>query len=119
MHQYISPIDKKYIFINFDLTFLSVIALYHLIISVNSINAYGLYHFCREIALSSLAVYTVHFKIFEIINIVKINFHYNIMCVYLYSFIFAYSVSKMSNGISNYALTKFSANANKQNSIAA
>ncbi len=109
MHHYILSIDKKYIFINFYLNFLTVIAFYMLATSINAKGVSRFLPFLQEMALSSLAVFIVHVKIIEIIKMAPIQFPYNIACVYLYSFIFAYSLTKVSNYAGNYVLGRISA----------
>ncbi len=108
MHHYIFTIDRKYIFMNFYFNFLTVIALYLLTTSVNLKVIDKFLPFMQEIALSSLAVFIVHGKIIDILKKTSIQFPYNIACVYLYSFIFAYSLTKGSNYAGNYVLKRIS-----------
>ena len=101
IHQYIFSIDRVYIFINFYLNFFTVVGLFILITSIDFFKNNRSVPFFQEIALSSLAVYIVHFKIIHIIENSDINFPYNIIGVYLYSILFAYSVTKVANFFSD------------------
>lgn len=108
MHHYFLLIDKKYIFMNFYLNFLTVIALYLLTTSINLKGLGKSVPFLQQVALSSLAVFIVHGKLIDIMKETAIQFPYNIVCVYLYSFFFAYSITNLANHVSSYMLSKIS-----------
>ena len=55
-------------------------------------------------ASSSLAIYIVHFRYIHIVDALNVEFPYNVAQVYLYSIIFAYSLTRLSGYMVNYFL---------------
>ena len=106
MHQYFKFLGEKYLPLNFYLNIISILALYALSNSVTIKTSGKFTTFLYALASSSLAVYLLQFKMIKIISATSIQFPYNILCMYLYTFIFAYSLTKLSNFISEYAMSQ-------------
>ncbi len=106
LHQYVKYLGGNYIVLDFYINFVTVISLFIFLslIDFSKIKSYT--PLLYDIASSSLAVFIVHFKVIKVVNGANISFPYNIISVYLYSFIFAYALTKLSVSFSNYILDK-------------
>lgn len=101
MHQVFSYLGGKYIPINFFLNLTTVYAFYILSQSIDLKLSNNKTAFLYSLASSSLAVYLVQFKMIKIIDVTNIEFPYNVVSLYLYTFIFSYALTRMSGFLTN------------------
>ncbi len=112
LHEYVKHLGSKYIFLNFYLNFFTIGGLFLFFASMPSPGSRydGLIRFLDSLAACSLAVYIIHFKAVELIEQEGPAFPWNIAGVYLFSFVFAWSLTKFANFLSSYFLKTINRN---------
>jgi len=106
LHKVIIMFAPRYVFLNFYLNLVCVIALFLLFLSINKNILTSTALRMRDIASSSLAVYLVHFGIIKLAKEVGIIFPFNIFFVFAHSFLWAYAATKIINGLNSALLAK-------------
>ncbi|MCI5166721.1 MAG: hypothetical protein D3903_11655 [Candidatus Electrothrix sp. GM3_4] len=104
LHQLFVYVGGWYITINFYLNFITLLSLYMLFSSFKYELSSRFVPILNIIASSSLAIYLVHFRYIHIVDDLNVEFPYNVAQVYLYTIIFAYSLTRLSDYILNYFL---------------
>ncbi|HID69269.1 MAG TPA: hypothetical protein EYP35_02140 [Desulfobacterales bacterium] len=103
IHQFIISSMLEFIYVNFYLNIVSVVAIFILIFRVGfDINPFRNVVF--DLANSSLAIYIVQFRIIPLVEESSIAFPYNVVIVYSYSMLFGYAIYKFSSACMGYKI---------------
>ncbi len=104
LHRILYKINDHLIFFNFFLSIMCIFGVYMLFSLPWTHIFEKIIQPLHAIAGSSLAVYFVHFFMMKTVAHLGIAFPYNVIAVFMYSFIFAYPLTRIAVAISDWVL---------------